>query len=171
MERRPTESPILLGRVSGLFGVRGWVKIFSYTNPREAILDYRQWDLTQHGKTTSYRLSNGQRQGKGVIVQFEGISDRTVAQKLMGAEVSVGRTQLQPTSEDEYYWADLIGCEVLDLQQQSLGKVVELMETGANDVMIVRQGQEERLIPFVDPWVVEVDLPGETIVVSWEADY
>ncbi len=168
---KSTDSPIVLGRISGLFGVRGWVKIFSDTSPRENILKYRQWTLTRNGNSQIYSVKQGQRQGKGVVALLEGFDDRTAAEALVGAEISINRDQLKPLQADEYYWSDLIGCQVTNLQQELLGEVEDLMETGANDVMIVKQGGQERLIPFIDPWVVEVDLDQQAITVDWEADF
>ncbi len=169
--KKSTDSPVVLGRVSGLFGVRGWVKIHSYTSPRENILRYRRWQLSLSGHDRSVSLRQGQRQGKGVIAQLEGFDDRTAAEVLVGAEIRVDRSELSPLTASEYYWMDLIGCQVLNLGNEPLGEVVDLMETGANDVLVVKEGRSERLIPFVDPWVISVDLEGEQIRVDWDADF
>ncbi|MBT3197842.1 MAG: ribosome maturation factor RimM [Gammaproteobacteria bacterium] len=171
MTMKSTDSPVLLGRVSGLFGVRGWVRIYSYTSPRENILAYPSWRLHQNGGEQAYTVSQGHRQGKGVVAQLEGISDRTTAESLLGAEIFVARDALQPPALNEYYWSDLVGCQVVNLQQEALGEVANLMETGANDVLIVKAEREERLIPFVDPWVQEVELDKRLIRVDWPSDF
>ncbi len=168
---KSADSPILLGRVSGLFGVRGWVKIHSHTSPRENILRYKTWALQQHGEPTQYKLRQGKKQGKGVIAWFDGVDDRTAAEALVGAEIYIQHDQLQLLETGEFYWSDLIGCELLNLQQEPLGTVVELMETGANDVLIVRHQGSEHLVPFVDPWVVDVDLEKQQIQVDWDLEY
>lgn len=169
--KKSTDSPVVLGRVSGLFGVRGWIKIFSDTSPRENILQYREWILTHRGESKNYVVEQGQRQGKGVIALLEGFSDRTAAEALVGAEISIRPDQLKPLQKDEYYWSDLIGCEVVNQQQVSLGEVVTLMETGANEVLVTEQGGKERLIPFVDPWVIRVDLEQQQILVDWDETF
>ncbi len=169
--KKSTESPVVLGRISGLFGVRGWVKIHSYTGPRESILRYRRWQLLLNGQLSDVSVQQGHRQGKGVVAQLEGFDDRTAAELLVGAEIRVDRGDLKPLATGEYYWMDLIGCQVANLADESLGEVVDLMETGANDVLVVQQGGSERLIPFVDPWIVSVDLEGGQIRVDWDADF
>lgn len=169
--KKSTDSPIILGRVSGLFGVRGWVKIHSDTSPRENILNYREWMLTHNGTEKCYSVEQGKRQGKGVIALLEGFSDRTGAEAIVGAEISIRPDQLKPLEAGEYYWSDLIGCEVVNLQQESLGEVADLMETGANDVLITKRHGREQLIPFVDPWVIEIDIENHKIVVDWQSDF
>ena len=171
MNMKSADSPILLGRVSGLFGVRGWIKIHSHTSPRENILHYKTWTLEQHGKSTQHTPREGKKQGKGVIAWLEGFEDRSAAETLVGAEIYIQHDQLQPLELDEYYWSDLIGCELFNRQQESLGTVTELMETGANDVLVVRHQGKDHLIPFVDPWVIDVDLENQRIEVDWDLDY
>ncbi|MBT3308342.1 MAG: ribosome maturation factor RimM [Gammaproteobacteria bacterium] len=169
--KKSADSPIPLGRVSGLFGVRGWVKIHSDTSPRENILTYKEWILIQNGVEQVYSIQQGQRQGKGVVVHLEGFADRTEAEVLIGAEIFIRPDQLKPLASDEYYWSELIGCQVSNRQQESLGEVDSLMETGANDVMIVKLQGKEQLIPFIDPWLIEVDIENQSIIVDWESDF
>ncbi len=155
-----------LGRISGLFGVRGWVKVFSHTVPREAILDYDVWILGDR----EVRVIEGKRHGKSVIARLEGIEDRDQAATLIDTEISVDREALPNTDQGEYYWTDLEGLEVIHCDGTSLGKVAYLIETGANDVLVVK-GEIERLVPFVMGQVVlEVDLEAGRIQVDWEFD-
>ncbi len=162
--------PVVLGRISGLYGVKGWVKVFSYTEPREAILGYRACLLGQEGRWEPARIAEGRRHGKGVVVRIAATEDRDAAAKLVGAEIAVARAELPAPAAGEYYWADLEGLRVLRRDGSELGIVAYLMATGAHDVMVV-QGDAETLIPFVpDEIVLDVDLVSGVIRVDWEWD-
>ena len=162
---------VVLGQVNGLFGVRGWVKVFSHTDPRENILRYGPWRLTLEGRSREFRVLEGRRQGKGIVARLEGLDDRDQAAAWLGAEISVPREQLPEPGPGEYYWADLIGLEVKTMDGVALGRVSHLFRTGANDVMVV-QGERERLVPFVQEDVVrEVDLEAGRIRVVWDPEF
>jgi 16S rRNA processing protein RimM len=163
-------APVRLGRIVGLFGVRGWVKVYSDTRPREAILDYNPWLLERAGCWREYRLAEGRVQGPGIVVRFEGCTDRNEAQSFVGATVAVRREQLPPPEPGQYYWSELEGLSVVNLQGEELGVVSHLFETGANDVMVVA-GERERLIPFTRDAVREVDLQARVIRVDWDRDF
>jgi len=161
---------VILGRISGLFGVRGWVKVYSYTDPREAVLDYDRWLLNQKNGWQEATVAEGQRHGKTVIVRIEGYDDRDQANGLIGTEIGIPRDEMPETDADHYYWSDLEGFSVVHRDGTELGKVNYLLETGANDVMVVK-GETERLIPFVmDKVVLGVDLAKGEIRVDWEWD-
>jgi 16S rRNA processing protein RimM len=165
-----TTQPVILGRISGLFGVRGWVKVYSYTDPREAVLEYDRWLLSGNNGWREATVAEGQRHGKTVIVRIEGYDDRDQAAGLIGTDIGVPRELLPETGGDQYYWSDLEGLNVVDRDGTVLGKVDHLLETGANDVMVVK-GEKERLIPFVmDKVVLGVDLARSEISVDWEWD-
>ena len=160
--------PVILGRVVGLFGVRGWIKVYSYTEPREAVLNYKEWLLRRDGTWQRVELAEGKRHGKAVIVRLAGIVDRDAAAELLGSEIGVDRDALPEPEEGRYYWADLEGLTVVDRDGTELGKVAYLMATGANDVLVV-DGPVERLIPFVPETVIlDVDLAAGVIRVDWE---
>ncbi len=182
---------IVLGRITGLYGVLGWVKVFSYTEPLTAIVDYRPLfvrrdpsiprpaapvalppttpSLTADWQPWSVEAARGQ--GKGVIFKFCGIDDRDQAMTLVGAELGVDRQQLPPLPEGEFYWADLEGLTVINCQDVVFGTVSHLFNTGANAVLVVR-GERERLIPFVQgQFVKQVDLAQKRLVVDWDADF
>ena len=151
--------------------MRGWVKIHSFTEPRDNILRYRDIALGSREEWKSAILAEGRRHGKGLVARFDGVDDRDQAAGLVGEEISVRRSQLPADAEGGYYWSDLIGLEVVNMRGQRLGTVDRLIETGANDVLVV-QGDRERLIPFVrDSVISAVDLDHGRIVVDWEADY
>ncbi len=162
---------LIIGQISGLYGVRGWVKVFSYTSPITNILNYAPWQLYQQGQWQKVTVSEGQAQGKGIIVHLEDIHDRDEAAHLLGADIAINREQLPPISVGEYYWADLIGLTVINKEGITLGKVDHLVETGANDVLVLK-GERERLIPFVlDHVILKVDLAQQILLVDWDADF
>jgi len=164
------EQPVLLGRVSGLFGVQGWVKVFSFTRPREAILDYDRWFLSQDGEWQPAKVAEGKQHSKTVIVRLDGIHDRDQAAALIGKDIAISRDDLPKTGVGSYYWADLEGMQVLHRDGTELGEVAYLMETGANDVLVTK-GERERLIPFIaDQVILDVDFAKGIITVDWEWD-
>ena len=153
-----------------MFGVRGWVKVFSYTEPREAVLKYKRLSIGREGEWQSAKVAEGQRHGKSVIVRFEGYDDRDQAAALVGFDIVAKRSDLPEPESGHYYWSDLEGMLVVHRDGRELGKVRSLLETGAHDVMIVA-GEQERLIPFVmDEIVINVDLDEKRIDVDWEWD-
>ncbi len=170
-----SEEFIPVGKISGAFGVKGWVKVYSFTDPRTNILQYSPLFLSRQGEWIEIKLSGGHLQGKGVVMGIANVTDRDQVQPLIGAELAIRKTQLEPAGEDEFYWADLVGLEVLNLEGDSLGHVDHLLETGANDVLVLKadeQNKEERLIPFVmDDIVKLVDLDNGLIRVDWGKDY
>jgi len=162
--------PIVLGRISGVFGVKGWVKVFSYTEPREAVLGYASWLLGQDGQWQSATVAEGQRHGKGVVARIDGFEDRDQAATLVGTQIGVPRNELPETQDGHYYWSDLEGLMVVRSDGSELGEVAYLLETGAHDVMVIK-GDTERLVPFVkDEIVVDVDLAAGVITVDWDWD-
>ena len=159
-----------MGRITGLFGVRGWVKVYSYTEPREAVLNYDRWLLGRKDGWQEATVAEGQRHGKTIIARLDGYVDRDQAAGLVGADIGVPREAMPETEGDQYYWSDLEGLKVLHRDGTELGQLAYLLETGAHDVMVV-QGEQERLIPFVlDEVVLGVDLDKGEIEVDWEWD-
>lgn len=161
---------IVLGKISAPFGVRGWSKVTSFTEPPEGILEYKTWSVVKNGSARTLSVQQGKPHGKFMVVQFEGIADRDAAALLTHSEVQVQRDQL-PESTDGHYWADLIGLEVNTIDGVKLGTVDSLMETGANDVLVVK-GDSERLVPWIeDEVIVTVDLENRIITVNWDPDF
>jgi 16S rRNA processing protein RimM len=158
-----------LGYISGVHGVKGWVKIHSWTRPREAIFDYRPWLLGQDRHPVAIR--QGRRQGKALVAELPGVEDRETARSLVEMEIAVHREQLAQLEAGEFYWSDLVGLEVVTITGVVLGTVERLIETGANDVLIVR-GDRERLLPFVmGQYITRVDLEAGRIEVDWYPDF
>jgi len=160
-----------VGEISGVFGLKGWVKIFSFTNPRENILSYSPLMLTKGDNSKTVEFVEGQRQGKTVVAHIKGVDTREGAEALLGWKISVDRSQLPEPDENEYYWTDLVGLKVLTTEGVDLGLVDHLLETGANDVLVVI-GDRERLIPFVmNNYVIKVNFEDAQIIVSWDLDF
>lgn len=172
-----TEDPgmILLGRVSGLFGVKGWVKVYSDTEPRDNILNYSPWYLRREGEWQPCEVIAGRPHGKGIVAHLANCPDRDAAAELIGSTIAIRREQLPAAGEEEYYWSDLRGLKVITTQGVELGRVVNLMETGANDVLVIREAGEqgrERLIPFIRQQVIlEVDLENGQLTVDWDPEF
>jgi len=161
---------VTLGRITGLFGVKGWVKVHSYTEPRENVVDYSAWILEHGGREHRIEVEAGHLAGKGVVAKLRGIDDRDEARQWVGADIHVERGALPPCEPGEYYWVDLEGLEVRNTRGELLGEVDHLMATGANDVIVLRGG--DRLIPFVKGSVVRrVDVEAGVIVVDWEPGF
>jgi 16S rRNA processing protein RimM len=160
---------IVLGRIGGVYGVRGWVHVQSETQPIENILHYRPWYLGDRGQVLD--SLEGRRHGKGLVARLEGCDDRDRAAALVGAEIAVPRDRLPPPKADEFYWADLEGLAVETIAGRPLGRVDHLFATGANDVVCV-QGERERLIPFVWGDVIrDVDFDLGRVLVDWDPDF
>lgn len=164
-------SLVVVGAITAVHGVRGWVKVKSYTRPPGNILQYQPWLIRLEGEWHEVRLDDSRTQANGIIARLQGYDDRDQAQLLIGAEVATHREQLPPIDRQHYYWADLVGLEVISRDGHPLGTVDHLIETGAHDVLVV-EGERQRLIPFVPgAVVVDVDLHGGVLTVDWEPDY
>lgn len=169
MEHR--DRRVLLGRVAGVHGVRGGVKVESFTEPREQILQYQPWILRHDGAETVRPARALVRQPR-LAVQLDGVDDRDAATALIGAEIWVRREQLPPAAKGEFYWVDLEGLRVVNLEGVELGRVERVFATGANDVLVVRDGETERLIPFIQGHHVrDIDLDAGRMQVDWDADF
>jgi len=165
------DNTIQAGRITGLYGIRGWVKVYSYTQPRENIIQYSPWLVKLNGQWRKFEIVEGRAHGKGVVVRLDGYQDRSQATELIGSDIEIHREQLPKLSENEYYWSDLEGMEVLTCSGQALGTVDHLLETGANDVLVVK-GERERLIPYLrGDVVVDIDKQSNTITVDWDPDF
>ncbi|HVY66663.1 MAG TPA: ribosome maturation factor RimM [Gammaproteobacteria bacterium] len=166
-----TDKTVTLGRISGVFGVKGWVKVHSYTEPRDNVVRFRTWTLKVHGGERRFDVEAGHAQGAGVVAKLSGLDDRDQARELIGADIVVERSELPPCAPGEYYWTDLEGLEVRTTTGQVLGTVDHLLATAGHDVLVLA-GQPQRLIPFVQGRIIhEVDLDAGTIVADWSPDY
>jgi 16S rRNA processing protein RimM len=163
---------LLLGKIVGLSGVQGAVKLESYTEPRMRLFAYQPWRLKVAGTEREISGVRGREQGKGIVASLPDVTDREAAALLVGAEIWVARSALPKAKRGEFYWTDLEGLNVVTLHGVALGRVSHLFSTGANDVLVARDGERERLIPFVlERFVHEVDLDAGRIVVDWDPEF
>ena len=161
---------ICVGHILGSQGIKGWVRVFSNTSPRENIVSYSPWFIEQ-GCVLNATAVQGRRQGKNIVASLEGIGDRSQADELTGCRIFIDAQQLPRLEAGEYYWSDLVGLAVETVQGEPLGVIASMMETGADDVMVLT-GERERLIPFViDQIVTEIDLENQRLVVDWSTEY
>ena len=170
--RNASERMITVGRLHGAFGVRGEVKLESFTDPLRSIARYQPWILRDargiERACEGVRVREG---GKGLIATMPGIEDKDAADALRGTEVLVPRSALPPPAEGEFYWVDLEGLRVVNLDGADFGIVSHLFSTGANDVLVA-QGERERMIPFVLPdYIRSVDFEAGVVTVDWDADF
>lgn len=162
---------VVLGRIGAPFGVRGWVKIASFTDPPEQILDFPLWRADQPGGgTRELRHVEGRRHGKGLVVRLEGIEDRDAALALAKPELWVERRELPDLKRGEHYQADLIGLEVVNLKGERLGRLDHFIDLPAGAVMVV-VGERERWLPTGRDRLIGVDLEGGRITVDWDAEF
>lgn len=171
---------ITVGRITGVFGIKGWLKVKSWTEPEEQILNYSPWWLkTRHGVKT-VEIDDYLLRPQGLVVHIKGMDDRNLAEDLGKVDVAVDKQQFPELADGEFYWFQLQGLQVHCQFQGAthlLGEVEELLETGANDVLVVKPTEaslddKERLIPYVpDIYVKDVDIENGTILVEWDPDF
>jgi len=164
------EEAVCVGHILGAQGIKGEVRVFSNTEPRENIVSYSPWLIGINGQMQKIAVK-GRLQGKNVIAELAGFEDRDQVTAIIGCKIYILPKQLPVLESGEYYWSDLIGIEVYSLQAEALGTIDSMMETGASDVMVLK-GDKERLIPFViDDIVREIDLVNAKMIVDWHPDY
>lgn len=164
---------VVMGRIVGAQGILGWVKVQTFTEHLDGLLDYDEWYLGNDKQPwRKVEVLEANVHGKVVIAKLPGIIDRTEAEKCKGLLVAVHRDSLPEQEPGEYFWSDLIGMKVVNLADEALGTVDTLLETGANDVLSVRDAEgKERLIPFLASVIQQVSLDERVIRVDWQADY
>ncbi|MPY26821.1 ribosome maturation factor RimM [Shewanella psychropiezotolerans] len=172
------QEPVVLGKLGSSHGIKGWLKITTYTDSVEGIFDYSPWLIKEQGEWREVKVLQWRFQGKAVVASLEGVETRDQAQMLTNCEIAVTQQQMETLPEDEFYWRDLIGCEVVNTKGYNMGKVQEIVETGSNDVLLVKAnakdgfGKAERMIPFVtEQFIIEVNLPEKQITVDWDPDF
>ena len=171
---KPPEDLVVMARVSGAFGIKGWVKLEPFTETPESLLAYPRWWIETDGGWEPREVEESRAQGQAVAAKLAGCDDRDQAALFRGRQVAVAREQFPAAGANEFYWADLIGLKVVNENGEELGTVSRVLETGANDVLVVQAADEnarERLIPFVEQVVKEVDLAGRVIRVDWGSDF
>lgn len=161
---------IVVGKLGAPFGVKGWLKLYSYTNPKKNIFDYLPWQVSRHPQSEVKELEY-KKMGNHYIVKIPHYDTPEDSSTLTLSNISVFRSQLPELTDQEYYWSDLEGLSVYNREGVLLGIVQYLMDTGANDIVVVK-GEREYLIPFIyDQFIIEVNLLEKKIIVDWDADF
>ncbi len=173
------ENPyIIIGTLAGLHGIQGWFKVISHTRPKDSIKKYKTWLIRPNDRSEwqTKQVADCKPQGKGIVAKLDGIKDRTEAENFTGWEIAIHEQQLPNRRKNEYYWRDLVGLTVINQDDVNFGVVSHLIETGANDVLVVKDKTAdpiiERLVPYVlDQFITKIDLEAGTIHVEWDADF
>ena len=170
------EDLIVLGKITSVHGVRGEVKIYSFTDPIDNLLGYPAWTLKRDGEVKQVELVSGRLQGKILVAKLKGLDDREVARTFAGFDICVPRALLPDLDDGEYYWHQLEGLKGIDRQGQRRGRLDHLLETGSNDVMVVKPcagslDDRERLLPYTGQCVLSIDLAAGEMRVDWDADF
>jgi len=170
-----TENLIIVGKLGSSYGIRGWLRVFSFTEHSNSLFDYKPWYILRAGKWQEVEVENFKPHNQDTVVKIKGINDRDEANTLTNFEIYVDAQKLPDLEDGDFYWKDLIGCHVITTSGYDLGQVTDLMETGSNDVLVVKAnlkdafGAKERLLPFVeDQFIKKVDLSVKQITVDWD---
>jgi 16S rRNA processing protein RimM len=180
-----TELPpdaVEVGRIADAWGVKGWFKVIPHSASPEALFSSRRWFLqpTEKGTpafsgTALMRIREAKEHSDSIVAHAHEIDDRDVAESLKGSRIFVPRSSFPTAGDDEYYWVDLIGLDVVNREGVALGRVVDLMATGPQTVLVLEYedagNKAERMIPFVAAYVDDVDLAAKRITVDWQPDY
>lgn len=165
-----TDKYIMIGKIGSVYGIHGWIKIQTYTEYGDSILDYSPWFIKNppNDAMREILVEDSKPHGEGIVAKFPGYDTPETARALTGKEIFIKRSQLPALNAEEYYWSDLVGLTVINLEGKVLGKVVYLMETGSNDVLVVK-GEKEIAIPYLPGKVVKnIDLAKQEMLVDWE---
>jgi 16S rRNA processing protein RimM len=161
---------VVMGRVVAPFGVKGWIKVQPFTQHVGMLSTYREWWVGREGDFVARQVAESAIHGQLVLARLEDCGDREDAAKLKGQEIAVPRELLPAVDVGAFYWDDLIGCVVVNKSDDRLGSVSRVLETGANSVLVV-QGDRERLLPFVEGVILDVNIGSARILVDWGLDY
>lgn len=173
----PTASPVrdaapdayaLCGRILGAYGVRGWLRVFSHTRPRDNLIRYPAWQLRRAEQRRDVTLETARREGRGLVAKLRGIDDRDQAAALREQEIWIDAALFAPLPDGEYYQRELLGLQACDQHDRTLGQVRDILETGAHDVLVI-QGEQEYLVPYAPGrTVLNIDLAQGRIKVRWD---
>ncbi|MDP1658905.1 MAG: ribosome maturation factor RimM [Methylotenera sp.] len=181
---------VVMGRIVAPYGVFGWLKVVPDTEAFDGLFDYDTWWLGKGDDWREMVVETAKVHNDVLVVKLAGIDDRDAALACKGKQIAVPRDQLPEAEENEYYWSDLIGLRVKNKQDIDFGLIVDVFETGANDVLVVKPDTvkvevakevfakevvkdkpQERLLPFIESVVLDVDLKAKTMLVDWDADF
>jgi 16S rRNA processing protein RimM len=164
------EKKLVVGKINGFFGVQGWVKIFSYTEPRKNILEYKPWYFFDDGAYKAIEMTTGREQSKTIVAHVKGIDNKDQAAQLIGKSLYIDKDQLPQLDDDEHYWHELAGFHVINKNGTELGVVDYLVDTGSNNVLVIK-GKKEHWIPYIDPYLVSIDKQNRVISVDWDENF
>jgi len=161
---------IIVGKLGSTYGVQGWIKLYAYTEPTANILDYKPWYIEEAGHWSLIEHIESREQHKGIVVKFSGINNPEQARLLTGKKIAVLSTALPRLKKGEYYWSDLEGLTVINHDGAVLGKVIYLLETGSNDVLVIKNDKDnkEYAIPYLSNIIENIDLTQKIINIHWE---
>ena len=175
MSDKDDKDLVVLGKFGAVYGINGWLKVVAYTDIPEGIFDYTPWQIKLQGNWQPVQVSSWKRHSNGLIAKLDGINDRDIAQRYVNVEIAVTAQTLPSLEDGDYYWKDLMGLAVVNEAGYRLGEVSDMMETGSNDVIVVKAnrtdafGKKERLLPFLTDTVVKsVNLAEKRIIVDWD---
>ena len=163
------DKKIYLGKITGVHGIKGWLKVQSFSSPPENILNYSQWIINNQGEEDFYSIEQGRKQNNRIVVKLEKIDDRNIAESLINSKIQILRSDLPKLPNENYYWSDLVGLSVLNSEEKVIGKIESLIETAANDFMVINTAKDERvLVPFVMHEIIkEVNVELNYIKIDW----
>ncbi|AKP73797.1 Ribosome maturation factor RimM [Piscirickettsia salmonis] len=164
------QNKVIVGRFGAAHGVCGEIKVHSFTEQKAAILDYRPWFIYQGKEWQEIPVCSNRISGKDILASIHGCQDRDIVKRYTNCDIYVTRDQLPELDEGDVYWADLEGLNVLTVEGQRLGTIGSMLETGANDVMVIN-GEVEHLVPYLDHVVIKVDLKAQQMIVDWDPKY
>lgn len=165
------EDVVVMARVAGAFGIKGWLKLQTFTQSPDSLDAYASWLIKGDKGWEEFELEDFAVNAKGAVAKLKGCDDRTAAENLAKREIGIPREALEDAGEGEVFWFDLIGCEVVNTAGERFGKIETLLETGANDVLVVKRGAEEILIPYLEDVVLKVDREAKLVTVNWTQDF
>lgn len=165
------EKEIIMGRFTKPYGIRGWIKVVSFANPIDILLDYKIWQVQHCNKSQIVTMQHGKIYGQFLIVKLEGIENPETAKYYINDLIAIKREALPSLKEGEYYWSDLIGLHVTSIDGLDFGTVTSLIETSSNDVLITKARDREWMIPYISQVVKSVNMEENNIVVNWKADF
>lgn len=170
------ESQLCVGELKSAYGIKGWLWVFSYTDPIEKVFEYAPWQAKLASQTASLKIESWRKQGKGLVVKLADVDDRTAAETYCHTKLYIDANDLPPPEEDEFYWSELIGMQVISETGNILGQVAQLSETPAHQMLEVEATAESadnqsRLIPWHETVVLDVNRNTKVITVAWELDY
>ena len=172
MDRASATDLVIMGRVVAPYGVLGWLKIHPDTEIFDGLLDYKSWWIGKDNDWRELKVESAKVHNDVLVVKLQGIDDRDAAFACKGKQIAVPRVLLPKLDDDEYYWSDLIGLNVKNLQDVDFGKISDVFATGANDVIVAKNDEgQERLMPYIEGVIIEVDIIAKTMLVDWDADF